>query len=195
MGGDFGTADEWRCCTSVIGTAKRPVLRSGAQVGDNIYLTGQCGAGNLAAAVELYNLPIAKHIVPDFCLRMDALPHLTQHASAAIDTSDGVFAAISTLADMSGVGFELENIPYQKAAKAAAAVLHLPVEMLLFCECGEYEILFTSPQELPYHKIGKINLHGRTLHGRDVSHIKLSARSFANLKDYLKEVKRLCAAL
>lgn len=195
IGGDFGRAREWRCCASAVGRAQRPILRSGARPGDFLYLTGPCGAGNLAAAVNLYGVPLARHLAPAFPLRVEALPDLTQHATAAIDTSDGVFAAACTLARMSGVGFALENIPYLKAGAAAAKLARLPVEMLLLCECGEYEILFASPRELPYHKIGRVTDGARTLEGRDVSHIDISAREFPGLKDYLEEVKRICAAL
>lgn len=195
IGGDFGRGTEWRCCASAIGTAERPILRSGAKEGDYIYLTGPCGTGNLAAAAGIYKIPLSKHLVPGFALRTKALADLSAHATAAIDTSDGVFNAVSTIADMSKAGFSLENIPYIKAGVVAAKLMKLPIEMLMFCECGEYEILFTSPQELPYHKIGKITAEGRTLNGQDVSHISVSARAYPSLKEYLKEVKRICAGL
>jgi hypothetical protein len=67
--------------------------------------------------------------------------------------------------------------------------------MLAFCECGEYELLLTSPSELPYRKIGRITTAGRTLDGRDVSHVALSARAFPDMKTYLAEVKNVCAEL
>lgn len=194
IGGDFGRAKHWRCCASVIGTTDKPVLRSGAGEGDYIYLTGPVGAGNMQAALGLYHLPFTG-IIPDFTLRMGALEDIRACATSCIDTSDGLFGAVRTIAGMSGKGFALEQIPYLSSGKILAKLARLPLSMLALCECGEYELLFTSPEKLPYLNIGRITAAGMTIGGKDVSHIDLSARSHQDLSSYLKEVKRICEEL
>lgn len=194
IGGDFGQADSWRCCVSVIGMADKPVLRSGAQAGDHIYITGPIGAGNMQAALGLYHVPFTG-IIPNFTLRMNALEDIRMHATSCIDTSDGLFQSVKMLADMSNTGFALNGIPYLGSGKMLAKLTGLPIEMLALCECGEYELLFTSSVELPYPKIGRVTERARTLGGRDVAHIDLSARSHKDLSAYLKEVKKICEEL
>jgi len=194
IGGDFGKAECWRCCASVIGSTERPILRSTAKPGDIIYITGEIGAGNVQAAAELFHVKVAKI---KFKLRSQEAQRISQVASSCIDTSDGAYNAINTISDMSGVGFALDFLPYMKAGSILAKILGLHKEMLFFCECGEYELLLTAPPEisLPFHRIGRITTHGKTLHGKDISKFNISAREFKNPKDYLKAVKLLCDEL
>jgi thiamine-monophosphate kinase len=195
IGGDFGRARDWRCAVSVIGGAEKPVLRSGAQAGEYLYITGPIGAGNLQAALARYDLPGSRFVAPNFSLRIAALPDIAARATSCIDTSDGLFNAACTLARMSQCGFALENIPYLPAGKRLAKFLGLPPAMLAFCECGEYELLFTSPAELPYRKIGRVTRSGQTFNGKDVEHPFPRARACANMQAYLDEMKRLCQGL
>ena len=194
IGGDFGKAESWRCCASVIGTSERPILRSTAKPGDVIYITGEIGAGNIQAAAKLYHTNVAKI---KFKLRNQEAEMIRKVASSCIDTSDGVNNAINTIANMSGVGFAIEHLPYLRVGAILAKILGLPKEMLFFCECGEYELLFTAPPEitLPFHRLGKITACEKTLQGKDISKFNISAREFENPKDYLKAVKFLCDEL
>lgn len=194
IGGDFGKSESWRCCASVIGTSERPILRSTAKPGDVIYITGEIGAGNIQAAAQLYHTNVAKI---KFKLRNQEAEMIRKVASSCIDTSDGVNNAINTIANMSGVGFAIEHLPYLRVGAILAKILGLPKEMLFFCECGEYELLFTAPPEitLPFHRLGKITACEKTLQGKDISKFNISAREFENPKDYLKAVKFLCDEL
>jgi len=194
MGGDFGKANDWRCCTSVIGSAEKPILRSGAKEGDNIYFTGKVGAGNVQAAAKLYNINVAKI---KFNLRNKEAEIIRQNATSCIDTSDGVFNALMTISRMSNVGFEVFDLPYMNAGKIAARLMGIPKELLFLCECGEYELLFTAPEnvELPFYKIGKIIKGKKIFNNKDVSKINISAREFEDAKEYLKVVKKACEEL
>lgn len=194
IGGDFGRSESWRCCASVIGMTDQPIRRSGARPGDHIYLTGPVGAGNMQAALGLYHVPFTG-LIPGFTLRLDALDDIRRHATSCIDTSDGLFQSVKMLARMSKTGFAITDIPYAKGGTMLAKLTGLPREMLAFCECGEYELLFTSPDELPYLNIGRMTTSGMSVGGKDVSHIDLSARSHQDLKAYLKEVKEICEEL
>lgn len=64
IGGDFGISKTWRYTSSVIGDLEgSPMLRSGAKVGDGIFLTGPIGSGNVEAALVLYaENPFVKHL-------------------------------------------------------------------------------------------------------------------------------------
>ncbi len=194
IGGDFGRAEAWRCCVSVIGTSERPILRSGAKAGDVIYITGKIGSGNIQAAAKIHNINIVK---TKFNLRRKEAEQLRQHVTSCIDTSDGVFNGINMIAQMSNTGFTIYDLPYSKAGIILSKILRLPKEMLFFCECGEYELLFTAPPniKLPFYKIGEVTSGEKLLNGKDISKMNMSAREFENPKDYLKAVKNLCDEL
>jgi hypothetical protein len=67
--------------------------------------------------------------------------------------------------------------------------------MLAFCECGEYELLFTSPAELPYCKIGRVTRNGRTFDGKDVAGFSARARAHVDMQSYFAAMRRQCAGL
>lgn len=194
IGGDFGKGNDWRCCTSVIGSVQKPILRSGAEEGDNIYITGKVGAGNLQAAARLYNINVAKI---KFSLRNKEAETIRQNATSCIDTSDGVFNALMTISEMSNIGFEIFDLPYIKTGKIASRIMDLPEEMLFLCECGEYELLLTAPEnvELPFYKVGRIIQDKKIFKNKDISKIRINAREFENTKDYLKAVRKVCEEL
>ena len=149
IGGDIGTASTFRCTASVIGRpSSRPLCRKGAAPGDLLYLSGKIGAGNFNAALSLFgDSSLRTRLATRGTMRFSLLdicgPVVARYASACIDSSDGVFVAADTLADVNNVGYRIGTLPCITRGKAAARLLHLPETMLFFGECGEYELLFT----------------------------------------------------
>ncbi|MBN2036331.1 MAG: thiamine-monophosphate kinase [Chitinispirillaceae bacterium] len=207
IGGDCGSADAWRCTATVIGACEgRPLTRKGARPGHGIYLTGRIGRGNMQAALSL--MPFQKLPMPDlsgikFPLRMKESALIKRYASSCIDTSDGVFRALSIIADLNGCGYAIKHLPFDRAAALLAQAAFLPRIMLFFGECGEYELLCTVPpecerrflskaraQRLHLHRIGTITEQGRqategttTL---DLSTLDLEARRFPDTRAYVR---------
>lgn len=152
LGGDFGISEHWHYTGIVIGEVIKPLSRIGARPGDSIFLTGKAGTGNLEAALSLYS---DKALVGSFLstyksrfhLRLEESALIRHYASSCIDTSDGVINGIKTIAQLNHIGFSLENIPLLPEAVLATKLLGKPAELLLFGECGEYELLFTVPAE------------------------------------------------
>lgn len=142
------------CC------ARGPVRRSGAQVGDLVWVTGGIGDGGLGllAAQGVLDLPaegvarlVEAYRTPD--LVSQAMADLVaEHASASMDISDGLVADAGHLAKASGLGVEIDvdAIPLNgdahdwvnaEGADTLARRLHLST-------CGDdYQILFTAPPE------------------------------------------------
>jgi len=92
----------------------RAVRRKGAKAGDAIMVSGTLGAAALAVAyLNDINLDDgSKKILMDKLLcpkpRMDLIPLLRAHASAAIDISDGLTADLNHILEASQVGATLE---------------------------------------------------------------------------------------
>ncbi len=126
------------------------IRRGGAQVGDNVYLTGK--VGNSYAS--------GRHL--SFTPRLAEGGFLAEHqlATAMLDISDGLLADAARMARASQVAVELdpEDIPlYEDAALPAA-----------LSDGEDYELLFTSSQRLEEFwpaKLTSITCIGRCVAG------------------------------
>ncbi len=139
VGGETTTSPE-RAFLSVallgyVGRGKA-VLRSGAKVGDAIWVTGELG-GSLAG----------RHL--DFEPRLSEAQWLCKHfgVHSMIDLSDGLAGDLPHILQASGVGAELrvEAIPISRAAKLAARESHLakPALNAALTDGEDFELLFT----------------------------------------------------
>jgi thiamine-monophosphate kinase len=125
VGGDLTVADCLTVTVAVTGTVDgTPVARSGASAGEWIYVTGPLGA---AAASGWTRRPHAR-VAEGVDIRGAG-------ATAMIDVSDGLAADLGHLADESGVGFALEQVPVAPGASLEQALTG-----------GEdFELVFTTP--------------------------------------------------
>ena len=125
VGGDVSEAGELVVAVTVLGTVEgggEPVARSGALPGDAVFVTGACGGSaaglrELRAGVssgEAYRRPVA-------CLREGQVAR-RHGAHAMIDVSDGLALDLHRLADASGVGFRLDDVPVADGATLQEAL-------------------------------------------------------------------------
>lgn len=212
IGGDTGYSDSWRYTGVAIGETDKPISRIGAERGHLIYMTGKVGAGNLEAALKLYSdHKILSKLTASFRLnlplRIKESELISYYASCCIDSSDGLLAALSTIADLNEVGFYIENLPYLMEGEWACKLTSKPLSMLFMGECGEYELVFTLSEEnekpflakahdsnLSFTKIGRITENAiKELHTKkseiDFCDYNIRARDFSEINDYLEELK------
>ena len=136
----------------VVGTAPKgkPVLRSGARLGDRIFVSGELG-GSAAAVLRMRAMPKKKliprdyprHFYPEPRIELGRILREKDLASAMIDTSDGLSTDLAHICEESDVGAELESnlIPRASIGKPAREV-----DLDLALHGGEdYELLFTAP--------------------------------------------------
>ena len=209
IGGDCGRSPLWRCTVSVIGScAGAAVGRRGAAPGHRLYLSGPVGAGNFEAALTLgaaAAIPGAAATKNRFALRGPVSALMKPFASACLDTSDGVCAALNTLADINQCGYAVADLPYLETGLRFCEKAGWPRTLLFLGECGEYELLFTVPpdQEPAFlaearktgcHccRLGQMTPAGRTLmeDGRelDLASLHLQARDYATPQRYLADL-------
>lgn len=124
IGGNLTRASEVAIHTTVLGLTKRPLLRSGAKPGDELWLVGRVGAA--AAGLSVLR------VVPDdqrdaamrFCVNAWRRPkallqegrELNGCAHATIDVSDGIASDSAHMGASSGVALVLEAQALVKAA-------------------------------------------------------------------------------
>lgn len=184
------------------------LCRSGAKVGDQIYVTGTLGDAGLALAA----LKQGKSIEPELLLRLnrpipriDAGIAISTMAHAAIDISDGLAADLEKVLQASDVGAVIyENLlPYSKLMLVHAE----QAEMMTFAlTAGEdYELCFTAPpscqQQLeqlfislqcPLHYIGDIVAdRGLSILNARLQPIQLTKKGYEHFANESSTAKRL----
>jgi thiamine-monophosphate kinase len=132
-----------------------PVRRSGAQPGDDVWVTGVIGDGWLGLQAARGAFPsldreareglIAKYRIPD--LPPLAIADLVaEYATASIDVSDGLVADAAHVAEASGVGMVIQagDVPISDAGRSFLANPKADLRALL-TGGDDYQTLFTAP--------------------------------------------------
>ncbi len=151
VGGDT-TAGPLNICITVIGQVPpgQALLRSGARVGDDIWVSGLLGDARLALEVFRGTVALSG---PDFeqVRRAMELPQprvalglaLRGVASSAIDLSDGLLGDLGHILQRSGVGaqLQLETLPRSALLGTQDAALQ---HTCVLAGGDDYELLFTA---------------------------------------------------
>ena len=152
VGGDT-TGGPLNICITVFGQvpAGQALLRSGARVGDDLWISGLLGDARLAleAFRGAVSLPGAQF---ETVRRAMELPQprvalgraLRGVASSAIDLSDGLVGDLGHVLKRSGVGAVLRADALPRSAALAAQALALQRQCVL-AGGDDYELLFTAP--------------------------------------------------
>jgi thiamine-monophosphate kinase len=153
-GGDT-TAGPLNLCITAMGEAPtgQALLRSGAQVGDAIWVSGTLGDARLALEAFRGTVALTGEAFAATRQRMErptprvALGQaLRGLATSAIDVSDGLLGDLGHVLSASGVGAELwvDALPCSEHLAGQA----LPVQRLCTLTGGDdYELVFTAPGE------------------------------------------------
>jgi thiamine-monophosphate kinase len=164
IGGDT-TRGPLNICITVFGSVPAPggqsqaLLRSGAQPGDDLYVSGHLGDARLALQALQGQLSLPPALLKATRQRLEE-PHprialgmaLRGLASAAMDLSDGLVGDLGHLLQASQVGATLntEAVLDRMAARthddwAIAGVSHTQALQCVLTGGDDYELLFTAP--------------------------------------------------
>ncbi|MFC1517726.1 thiamine-phosphate kinase [Candidatus Margulisiibacteriota bacterium] len=148
LGGDTTHGSKLVLNATVIGRTKKPILRSGAKIGDLICVTGDVGASTagyktFCSGSKPTGYVLKRHLEPK--CRADVGGKIAKYATSMIDISDGVAPETRHICEESKVGaiIEARKIPiHPKTNEAAEAVGSTGLECAL--SGGEdFELLFT----------------------------------------------------
>jgi len=153
LGGDLSSSPVWTVSVTVLGRARRPVLRSGGKPGDSVWVTGSLGGARAALETWLGGEQPAPSSRESF-----ARPHprllagvwlADTGASAMIDLSDGLGGDVRHLSAASGVAItiELSLLPVHDGVPDVAR--RIGEDPRVFAAGGgeDYELLALLPPE------------------------------------------------
>lgn len=146
VGGDLDEHTEFTVASTAVGRVEEPLRRSGATPGDAVCVTGELG--RTAAALRRFAAGDAEtgNDLFRFTPRVAAGRALRPHASAAMDSSDGLARSLHQLAEASDCGFAIEwdRLPVHPAVEAVAESEADRRECA--AHVGEdFELVFTTP--------------------------------------------------
>ena len=148
----------------------KALLRNGAKLGDNIYVTGTLGDASVGLACVFNKLKLPKED-KSYCqqrlnrptARLVESEIIKRYATSCIDISDGLLQDLSHILTASKVGAEIDR--NQLPLSAALKSLNIKTAISFAVSGGDdYELLFTIPKEVEEDFI-KMNKYKVTLIG------------------------------
>ena len=158
VGGNLASAEELSLTTTALGATPRPVLRSGARVGDRLVIAGVVGEAALGLAWLMRGRDEegASRLVERWRnprILLAEARALSAVATAMIDVSDGLAQDVGHLAKASGVRvrIDLASLVARRSeeAKSVAGLLRVPVDHLELAGGDDYALVATVPLEAP----------------------------------------------
>ncbi len=160
VGGNVARGSELAVTTTVLGRARKPLLRSGARVGDELWLVGDVGLARAGLLLHQSRLKVPRALaaVAARAKRAWARPEaaivagqrLVGRARAAIDVSDGLGGDVRHLAEQSGVKAVLHAALIARAIPEdlapLAELLGEPAVALALTGGEDYALLGAGPR-------------------------------------------------
>lgn len=178
------------------------VRRSGARPGDLLYVTGEIGLSTLGLMDRLERAPALslplrrrsrrRYLVPEPPVAFAAA--VREHATAAMDVSDGLIGDARKLASASGAGLEIDvaRVPFPAECAAPGRQDRTLLEALL-TGGDEYQVLAAVPPDransfelaavaarIRVTAIGRMTRRGARIIGPDGRSLRLATGSFSH---------------
>jgi len=164
VGGDIARGSKIVISMTAVGNSKSPILRSGAQVGDGIYLSSLTGWS--AAGLELLtreisiNSEIAEKALSEFSAPTLDYDSEFSQATAMADVSDSILIQAEQIAAASGVQLVLDQSLIAAAPEfeeLSQLASELKVDVLHWILAGgEDHVLLATGVNLPGARIGSV---------------------------------------
>jgi len=165
IGGDLSRAEKIVISITAIGECQAPILRSGAQIGDQIYISslpGWSAAGLLALQQNksgaILDFAISEHKAPS--VDYDNAEQMAISANSLCDVSDSLMIQCQQMADASGVLFEIDaklfeqHQDFHELSEVAAALDVSVFELIL--SGGEDHVFLATGNKVKGFLIGRV---------------------------------------
>ena len=185
VGGDIARGPKIVISMTAVGSAQSPILRSGAKVGDGLYLsslTGWSAAGfELLTREVSINGSIAERALSEFSAPTLDYTSDFRKATAMADVSDSVLIQAEQIAEASGVQLALDQSLISQASEFAdlsSLADELKVDVFQWILAGgEDHVLLATGVNLPGIRIGSV-LKGSGVSGVEMKKAPVSWSHF-----------------
>jgi len=148
IGGDLSRQSSPTATVTVIGSADKVIPRNGARPGDILATTGLFGKTYAGLHATIYGKTADEELLqsirrPVARVLEGRLLAESGAVTASVDSSDGLAESIHLLAEASGVGFVVEELPLDSLAEEYCRRNGLDVLEAVFYGGEEYELVFT----------------------------------------------------
>jgi len=148
IGGDLSRQSSPTATVTVIGSADKVIFRNGARPGDILATTGLFGKTYAGLHATIYGKTADEELLqsirrPVARVSEGRLLAESGAVTASVDSSDGLAESIHLLAEASGVGFVVEEVPLDSLAEEYCRRNGLDVFEAVFYGGEEYELVFT----------------------------------------------------
>jgi thiamine-monophosphate kinase len=197
VGGDLDEGSEFTATTTALGQSEDPVLRSGANAGEVVCVTGTLG--RTGAALRLFERDGADEIGSGaadverekgdeverandlfrFEPRIEAGRAIAPHATAMMDSSDGLARSLHQLAEASDCGFSIEwaALPVDESVREVVED-EQEIRALSTFFGEDFELVFTvaeaglpavrNASPTPISVVGEVTASGVEMNGEDL---------------------------
>jgi thiamine-monophosphate kinase len=189
VGGDTYASPHTNLSLTLLGKTKKPILRTGGNVRETLYLTGALGYSLLGLKLlqkkirnsvpkDVQRLALKKHLEPRASIERFPKIILKHKVSAAMDITDGLIQDAGKLETASGLGLEihLDQLPERKALET-----YLSMEEIM-TSGEELEILFLSKDKISPEMATNI---GMSIPGKKGKYMMEGKPFFPKEKGYL----------
>ena len=179
IGGDLSQSEKIVISITAIGECKKPILRSGARVGDSIFITNLPGwsAAGLIALQRGFSSQISRNSKDDasegikFAIKEHSAPSvdydnaetIARSANSLCDVSDSLLIQAEQMAESSGVQFEIDAeliAEHPEFANLSQVAEELNVSVFdLILSGGEDHIFLATggaDSDITFHRIGRV---------------------------------------
>lgn len=163
LGGDTNEGERLVLTGTAIGiiSTHKVLSRIGCKPGDLLYSSGKPGCGNAYAVSRLISPEIPfNNYIPE--AKLDFSKIIKRYASACMDSSDGLISTLDQLMRLNETGFELtvgietlidgDSLEYIRK-------INFPSWLLLAGQHGDFELIFTVPEDLNEAFIKEMNIN------------------------------------
>jgi thiamine-monophosphate kinase len=150
VGGDTSEADDLMIDCMMVGFSKGIVRRTGAHPGEYVVTSGTFGQTTAGLRILIDGAKaepgFRKEAVSSVYMPKPRLVlglAVSRYLSSSIDSSDGLAISLHTIAEMSGVGIRLTELPYARGLERFASSNSYSAQDLALYGGEEYEIVGT----------------------------------------------------
>jgi len=154
LGGDTNEGKEIVFTISLFGTTDKIVKRSGAKIGDIIFVTGPFGYTTSGLEILLRKKKGKKAFVKKAIKsvfrpnpRLDFGVNNKKYFTSTMDSSDGLSTTLNEMANQSNCKFIINNIPTREDLSEFAKSNKIKRNKLVFQGGEEYEFVFTASKK------------------------------------------------